>query len=338
MSNGKDFVAITRRLRFSGLWRDRRTFSRAEAWIDLLLRAEAVTSDERGELGVVFASLSELGSAWNWSRSTVGRFVAYLDSENMARKIETEKGPAIELVNWAKYQVEVDDRSNSQKIALEHLTPEKPKTYAEPRNTKHIYDLKASADLSKYLTDNGVKCPKVAAGHLSTMKIKDLRGTVTHLCDFFNLGTLIIDLYNNVLRAGFPENGKNEPQKTAFLCLFVLASSKHYGNSEFRTAFAEFVAHRTEIRKPLTVRAALSLIAKFESHTPADSVAAIRSSIEAGYSGIFPKPTKAPIPSRGSNLYVPPPLPPPISREMLEDSIQKFREKFGHNPTDDAPD
>jgi hypothetical protein len=65
------------------LWRERRPFSRYEAWEDLLRRA-AWADHEVGDIklwpGAFTASLNDLADAWVWSRARVQRFIDWLDA------------------------------------------------------------------------------------------------------------------------------------------------------------------------------------------------------------------------------------------------------------------
>ena len=88
-------IPISRKLFNNFLWEEKREFSRAEAWIDLLqlARFEAnstkeiingrVIEYERGERPL---SLRLLADRWKWSKNRVDKFLDLLVSERMITK------------------------------------------------------------------------------------------------------------------------------------------------------------------------------------------------------------------------------------------------------------
>ena len=85
-----DFFPIARRFFNHDLWQEKRTFSRAEAWMDLLQSANWETGQRmvRGRLiplerGQLIASLRFLGLRWRWSKNKVASFLRYLEDEKM---------------------------------------------------------------------------------------------------------------------------------------------------------------------------------------------------------------------------------------------------------------
>lgn len=97
------FIPISRKLFNNFLWEEKREFSRAEAWIDLLqlARFEAnstkeiingrVIEYERGERPL---SLRLLADRWKWSKNRVDKFLDLLVSERMITK-RTTQGTAV---------------------------------------------------------------------------------------------------------------------------------------------------------------------------------------------------------------------------------------------------
>ena len=97
------FIPISRKLFNNFLWEEKREFSRAEAWIDLLqlARFEANSTKEiingrvieykRGERPL---SLRLLADRWKWSKNRVDKFLDLLVSERMITK-RTTQGTAV---------------------------------------------------------------------------------------------------------------------------------------------------------------------------------------------------------------------------------------------------
>lgn len=102
------FVPLSRKFFDSDLWSERRIFSRAEAWIDLIRTANfkpgnvivdgRCISLERGEL---VASLRYVSNRWSWPKSKVERFYAVLKD---CRRIETRTETGITIVKLCNYK------------------------------------------------------------------------------------------------------------------------------------------------------------------------------------------------------------------------------------------
>lgn len=122
------FIPISRKLFDNFLWKEKREFSRAEAWLDLiqLARFEASSTKEviNGQvveygLGERPLSLRLLADRWQWSKNRVDKFLDLLVSERMIMKRTakgtgsgTDEGTAkrtgqtvISICNYASYNV-----------------------------------------------------------------------------------------------------------------------------------------------------------------------------------------------------------------------------------------
>lgn len=129
------FIPISRKLFDNFLWKEKREFSRAEAWLDLiqLARFEANSTKEVINSQVVEYGLGErplslrlLADRWQWSKNRVDKFLDLLVSERMITKrtaFGTAKGTAdgtskgtdkrtrqtvISICNYASYNSKVE--------------------------------------------------------------------------------------------------------------------------------------------------------------------------------------------------------------------------------------
>jgi len=101
----------------SEMWEEDRTFSRAEAWIDLLFMASHRKSKKqvagfevslrRGEL---VASDSHLARRWGWSRNKLRLFLKNLELEGRIDRLDhaqaNQTGKIIFILNYGRYQRE----------------------------------------------------------------------------------------------------------------------------------------------------------------------------------------------------------------------------------------
>jgi hypothetical protein len=92
------FIKLYRKILDSKFYKEKRRFSKSEAWIDILLRA----AWETGTLEI--ESYEKLAQRWNWSKSSVGRFIKILVNENMVEQRRDKLGTTLTVVNWRFYQ------------------------------------------------------------------------------------------------------------------------------------------------------------------------------------------------------------------------------------------
>lgn len=95
------------------LYKQKRKFSKFEAWIDILLSVNhregkvlidySVETVKRGEF---ITSEVKLANKWNWDRKTVRKFLTLLQQEEMILKNSTKRWTSITVINWDKYQLD----------------------------------------------------------------------------------------------------------------------------------------------------------------------------------------------------------------------------------------
>ena len=125
MSEISNYIPISRKLFESWLWLEKREFSRAEAWVDLLRRVRFEANSTKlliqGKMveihrGEIPASLRLLAEWWGWSKNRVDKFLDILEKECMIKK-RTAIGTAqtvITICNYDKYNFSIK-KSGQQK-------------------------------------------------------------------------------------------------------------------------------------------------------------------------------------------------------------------------------
>jgi len=109
MSQG--WISLHRKIREHPLFKEKRSFSKFEAWIYLLLRANyrenqfllgniVITVDR----GCLLTSIKDLAETWKWSRTKSKNFLEFLQNEKMILFESTTKYTMIEILNYEKYQ------------------------------------------------------------------------------------------------------------------------------------------------------------------------------------------------------------------------------------------
>lgn len=128
----KGFIKLSRCFFNNPLWMEKRAYSRAEAWIDLLQLARFDTKPEkiitknnfiilnRGELR---ASQRYLSSRWNWSLGKVNRFLNVLEMERMVERRMEHLETVINLVKYNDYnpieKIKMNTKGNQTGTATE---------------------------------------------------------------------------------------------------------------------------------------------------------------------------------------------------------------------------
>lgn len=112
------YIKLYRGLEDNPLWTFD-VFSKAQAWIDLLLltnhktghirlRNGEIVQINRGECGW---SMESLAKRWQWSRGKVKRFFDYLKNEKMIQQTDISNATVIKVLNYERFQ---NDTTNGQ--------------------------------------------------------------------------------------------------------------------------------------------------------------------------------------------------------------------------------
>jgi hypothetical protein len=105
-------------------WKEKRKYSKAEAWIDLMQSARygeepETLFDKRGsyilEYGDVYISLRYLGERWQWSKNKVQHFLEYLRKrESITFKKRDSHRTIIHIVNLKGYTEWIKGKRDSE--------------------------------------------------------------------------------------------------------------------------------------------------------------------------------------------------------------------------------
>lgn len=101
---------IDRKIKDNPVWQDK-PFAKGQAWIDIICRANYQDSKLLFGNEVIDVKRSafvtseyKLSRDWGWDRSTVRRFLKYLESEEMINQTKTLRYTVIEVLNYDKHQ------------------------------------------------------------------------------------------------------------------------------------------------------------------------------------------------------------------------------------------
>ena len=116
----KGYIAIHRQIEDSPIWLGE-SFSRGQAWIDLLLLANhkdftvlfrgAFVQRKRGKVN---RSISYLADRWQWTRRKTTKFLKALESDGMVSLSIDPRDTEITIINYDKFQKRTaDDTTDS---------------------------------------------------------------------------------------------------------------------------------------------------------------------------------------------------------------------------------
>ncbi len=106
------FINLHRKIQDNFLWKERRVFSRAEAWIDILMEVRWQTEPGEVVIGTktltinqaeCLYSLETWAGRWKWSKSRVKRFLGLLEERNAIRTQSETQTTRIKVCNYCEY-------------------------------------------------------------------------------------------------------------------------------------------------------------------------------------------------------------------------------------------
>ncbi|CAA3723846.1 dnaD domain protein [Staphylococcus aureus] len=169
------WISIDRSIQNHWLFKEKRTFSKFEAWIYLLMEANhskakvpignQIVTVERGQRLTSILTLSDL---FNWSRFKVKTFLDLLESDGMLEVKTTSKYTLITIVNYDFYQSEQgrnQDQNDIKPTSKQHQSNINPTSKQHQTNTnnndnkdnneKNVNNEKKKTTAFDFFQDNG---------------------------------------------------------------------------------------------------------------------------------------------------------------------------------------
>ncbi|HDP2551806.1 TPA: DnaD domain-containing protein [Staphylococcus aureus] len=158
------WISIDRSIQNHWLFKEKRTFSKFEAWIYLLMEANhskakvpignQIVTVERGQRLTSILTLSDL---FNWSRFKVKTFLDLLESDGMLEVKTTSKYTLITIVNYDFYQSEQGRNQHQNDIkptSKQHQTNTNNNDNKD-NNEKNVNNEKKKTTAFDFFQDNG---------------------------------------------------------------------------------------------------------------------------------------------------------------------------------------
>lgn len=144
MDNG--WIKLHRKLQNNFLWKEKRVFSKAEAWIDILWEVQHMKEPQKVILGMrvltcnrgeSLNSLKTWANRWKWSKSTTRRFLEVLRGENMIRLKSETVTVRLSVCNYDLYNIAWNgDETQVKRIGNASETQVAPDKKEENVNTE----------------------------------------------------------------------------------------------------------------------------------------------------------------------------------------------------------
>ncbi len=109
---GKGWIALHRKIQDNFLWNEPRKFSKAEAWIDILMEAQHSEKPQEVAFGMTvltcnygesLKSIATWAKRWKWSRNKVYRFFEMLDKCGMVETKNEQVTTRLTVCNYNRY-------------------------------------------------------------------------------------------------------------------------------------------------------------------------------------------------------------------------------------------
>ena len=182
------WISLHRRFKNHWLWSEKRVFSKAEAWIDLLLNVnhannKIIIKNKLFDIkrGQSIMSLESWSKRWNWNKSKVRRFLKVLQVDEMILLKNETKTTRITICNYDSYQTlryasetqvkrkrnasetQVTPNNNDNKENKENNNIESRKTEFKNslRSFLDLYGKIMLTDFFEYWTEHGDKDKKM---------------------------------------------------------------------------------------------------------------------------------------------------------------------------------
>ncbi|MBV1817313.1 conserved phage C-terminal domain-containing protein [Bacteroidales bacterium MSK.15.36] len=155
----KGWIKLHRSIQEHWLFQEKRTFSKFEAWVDMIMMAnhkdnKFLLGNELIEVkrGSFITSELKLMDRWNWSKTKVRNFLNLLESENMIIKVPDSKKTTIKIVKYELYQSDetigkpekdqqktIEEPEKNHEGTSKELRKDTNKNEKNVKNDKNIY-------------------------------------------------------------------------------------------------------------------------------------------------------------------------------------------------------
>lgn len=182
----RGYIKLHRRFFEHALWEERRNYSRAEAFLDMIQTASFKASKRiiQGKLihldaGELVASERYLSERWGWSRTKVRKFIELLKGDGMLDQRKDQSETVLILVKYKDYAAK-DGMEKTGEDTDERPDEDQPETDERPEKDQPETEVEEGEEgkegekgkKGKEIKDNGVKPPSEAEERERLLKLR----------------------------------------------------------------------------------------------------------------------------------------------------------------------
>lgn len=163
----RGYFALWRKFQDHPFWKERRVFSKAEAWIDILWEAQHQKTPQdvmigmqvfKCQYGECLKSMRTWAKRWGWSESRVRRFLELLVKMNQIQKMDEIQTTRITVCNYMHYDPRVThERRTSDARATTDKNDKNEKNYKYKVKVPIPTDLELTPEFISYASSKGIK-------------------------------------------------------------------------------------------------------------------------------------------------------------------------------------
>jgi len=215
------YIKLHRQLQNNWLWQERRSFSKAEAWIDILFlvnhqEAKVTLGNELITVGKGsrIISVRQLCERWKWSNTKVKAFLDILVADKMIVYKSDTKKTVITVVNWDLYQCD-NDTKTSQKRHDSITDQSQKRTNKNDKNDKNDKNV-LSLEIEKFRTRYTPEQLKIINHYFEILRTTRRSGTISD--------SVICGIYENM--------DKYDPLIVQYACTTVVNKPELHDKKE----------------------------------------------------------------------------------------------------------
>lgn len=193
----KGWICLHRSIQDSWVWQNE-SFSRGQAWIDLLLTANhedhkiVVDNDlmtiKRGQM---LTSVRKLSERWKWSVKRTQKFLKILEEDQMLTKKSGKRYTLLTILNYAKFQdVSAFRDTVSTTLPTTQRTHSGNTAYPQTTMNNNYNNVEQSAPT---YTDGSTFIPKKETGTKKDIKLTQFHNMETNKYDFDALEKYLLE-------------------------------------------------------------------------------------------------------------------------------------------------
>lgn len=126
--SGKGWIALHRKIQGNFLWKEPRKFSKAEAWIDILMEVQHSKKSQQVAFGMTVSTcnygeslktIQTWAKRWGWSRNKVYRFFRLLEKCDMIATKSEQLTTRLTVCNYERYDPKQNAGGTANRTQIE---------------------------------------------------------------------------------------------------------------------------------------------------------------------------------------------------------------------------